>query len=61
MKAPDKSLVAAVARKALDTRQKRAVLRYRGYFRAYDKDGKLTQNLDDIAQVELTPRGRKLC
>lgn len=61
MQQPPKSLISAVQRGATDARTRRDVLHYRGYFRAYDKEGKLlSTDPDKIVRIDLTPRSRKL-
>ena len=59
MRTPSNDLVFAVKSKKLNSRIRRQVLRYRGYFRAYDQEGSLVHDQpEEIVRVELTPRLR---
>ena len=59
MRQPPLKAIEAVVTKRVDSRTRRIVRHFRGYFRCLDDKGHETDDPDEAAQILLTPRGQE--
>ena len=59
MRTPPLKALEAVKTGRVDSRTRRLVTHYRAHFRCFDRDNRETQDVDEIARIELTQRGEE--
>jgi hypothetical protein len=57
MRQPPLKAIEAVLLNRVDHRTRRLVTHFRNYFRCFDRDGKDTDDENEVSRVELTQRG----
>ncbi len=58
MQLPPIKTIEAVVNGTVDYRAKRSATHFRHFFRCFDKDGEITDDVNEIVRVELTQRGK---